>query len=379
MIERTVQAEIKARLFKGKAIIVLGSRQTGKTTLLRDIAEKHKPYLLLNCDEAIVRERLQDASKSELQRIVGNNKLVFIDEAQRVKNIGLVLKIITDQMSDVQLLVSGSSSFELTNEINEPLTGRKWEYQLYPISWNELSNDKGYLDSLSQLEHRLIYGMYPDVINHVGDEEEVLNQLSDSYLYKDLLAYKGIRKPDILEKLLRALALQVGSEVSYNELSRLLQIDKNTVSSYIELLEKVFVIFRLPAFSNNMRKEIRKPKKIYFYDNGIRNSIISNYQPFQLRTDKGALWENFLISERIKHLDYKRDRRNHFFWRTTDQQEIDLVEEKSGLIKGYEFKWSTSSKVRIPASFKKKYKAEVDVIHKDNFYDFVTFQGSGVK
>jgi uncharacterized protein len=372
MIHRTLQSVVESRLYKGKAIIVLGSRQTGKTTLLRHIAEKHKPYTFLNCDEPVVRERLEDVNLPELKRIIGRNRLVFIDEAQRVRNTGLVLKLITDQLPDVQLLASGSSSLDLVNEINEPLTGKKWEYQLYPVSWNEFSDHAGYLEAMGQLQHRLVYGMYPDVVTRPEDEQEVLTQLSDSYLYKDLLAYKGIRKPGILEKLLQALALQLGSEVSYNELSRLLRIDKNTVSTYIELLEKVYVIFRLPAFSRNMRKEISKGKKIYFFDNGIRNAVLSSFQPFELRTDKGALWENFLISERIKTVHYRKERRNHYFWRTTDQREIDFVEETDGKISGFEFKWNPESKIRVPGSFKKNYDADVQVIHRKNFFDFVT-------
>lgn len=371
MITRTLFSELEKRLFQGKAIILLGSRQTGKTTLIQALMENRDSHVLLNCDEALVRQQLEDANLSELRRIAGKNRFVFIDEAQRVKNIGLVLKLFTDQIPDVQLLVSGSSALELANEINEPLTGRKWEYRLFPISWQEFSNHLGYLEAQKQLELRLIFGMYPDVINHPGDEEEVLSQLNDSYLYKDLLAYKGIRKPEILEKLLRALALQIGNEISYNELSKIVQVDKNTVSSYIDLLEKVFIVFRLPAFSRNMRKEISRGRKIYFYDNGVRNAVISNFNSLELRTDKGALWENFLISERIKALHYHRKHRNHFFWRTTDQREIDFIEESGGKVYGYEFKWSPDAKVRLSRAFQKKYEAKMKVIHRRNFHDFV--------
>jgi uncharacterized protein len=371
MINRTLQNEIENKLSQGKAIIVLGARQTGKTTLLTFIADKNKPYTFLNCDEPIVRERLGNINLPELKRIIGDHRLVYIDEAQRVPNIGLTLKLITDQLPEVQLLVSGSSSLDLANEINEPLTGRKWEYCLYPVSWKEFSDHTGYLNAAGELEHRLVYGMYPEVIKRSSDEEDLLIQLSDSYLYKDLLGYEGIRKPEVLENLLKALALQLGSEVSYNELSRILQIDKNTVSNYIDLLEKVFVIFRLPAFSRNMRKEISRGKKIYFYDNGIRNSIISNYQPFSLRSDKGALWENFLISERMKTLHYNKKRVKHYFWRTTDQREIDLIEETPQGIRAFEFKWDPRSKKRIPKSFSRHYEATTEVIHRDNYFEFV--------
>lgn len=377
MIKRTLESEIEGKLFKGKAIIVLGARQTGKTTLLKHIVDQQGPYTFLNCDEPIVRERLGNSNLAELKRIIGSNRLVFIDEAQRVPNIGLTLKLITDQLSDIQLLVSGSSSLELANEINEPLTGRKWEYRLYPVSWKEYSDYAGYLTASGELEHRLVYGLYPDVINHPDDEEERLLQLSDSYLYKDILGYERIRKPDILENLLKALALQLGSEVSYNELSRTLQIDKNTVSSYIDLLEKVFVVFRLPAFSRNMRKEITRGKKIYFYDNGIRNAVISNFQPFSLRSDKGALWENFLISERMKTLHYNKKRVNHYFWRTTDQREIDLIEKTPEGLQAFEFKWNPKSKHRIPKSFSRQYNANITVVHKDNYIDFVEAADAG--
>ena len=296
------------------------------------LLENQKDIVHLNCDEPVVRESLTDANLADLKRAIGKNKIVFIDEAQRVKNIGLTLKLITDNIREAQLIVTGSSSLDLANEINEPLTGRKWEFQLFPISWGEYVSYRGFLKAKSELNQRIIYGMYPDVINHPGDENEVLLQLSDSYLYKDLLAFKGIRKPDLLEKLLQALALQIGNEVSYNELSNMLQVDKNTVSRYIDLLEKTFVIFSIPSFSKNMRKEISKGKKIYFYDTGIRNAVISNFNSLELRTDKGALWENFLMSERLKSLRYAGKRAKMHFWRTTDQREIDYVETEADSI-----------------------------------------------
>lgn len=260
----------------------------------------------------------------------------------------------------------------MSNEINEPLTGRKWEYTLYPISWNELQDHFGYLKSLQQTEQHIIFGMYPDVINNPGDEKQILRQLSGSYLYKDLLAYKGIRRPELLEKLLRALALQLGSEVSYNELSNLLQVDKATISSYIQLLEKTFVVFRLQAFSRNLRNEIKTSRKIFFFDNGIRNAIISNFNPIGLRQDIGALWENFLISERMKYLHYNQISANTFFWRTKQQQEIDYIEERGGKIYAYEFKWRSTKKIKIPASFAQNYQPEFQVINQDNFQDFLT-------
>lgn len=371
MIERKLRKSIEKRLFKGKAIVLTGARQTGKTTLMHKILKGQKDVIHLNCDEPIVRETLTDANLPDLKRAISQNKVVFIDEAQRVKNIGLTLKLIIDNIKETQLIVTGSSSFDLANELNEPLTGRKWEYQLFPISWIEYVDNRGYLKAKSELKQRILYGMYPDVINHPGDEYDVLMQLSDSYLYKDLLALKGIRKPDLLENLLQALALQIGNEVSYNELSKLLQVDKNTVARYIDLLEKTFVIFSVPSFSRNMRKEISKGKKIYFYDCGIRNAVISNFNSLELRTDKGALWENFLFSERLKRLKYSGNRAKMHFWRTTDQREIDYVETDFGSINAWEMKWNPKAKTKSVSSFEEMYGTTIKVITPDNFHQFL--------
>ncbi len=307
-----------------------------------------------------------------MQQIIGDNNIVFIDEAQHLPRVGLTLKLITDQFNKVQLVVSGSSALEISNQTNEPLTGRKWEYLLYPISWHELEASIGFVESEKRLEHRLIYGMYPDVINHPGKEKEVLQELANSYLYKDIIDLANIRKPELLERLLQALALQVGSEVSYNELAQLLQIDKNTIVVYMDLLEKAFIIFRLRSFSRNLRNEIKNNRKIYFWDNGIRNIIIANVNPVDLRQDKGALWENFLISERMKFLQYHKKIVNSFFWRTTQQQEIDYVEESNGIVTGYEFKWKGDGLVKIPKSFKETYNAAGAVISRGNFRKFLS-------
>lgn len=374
MIERTVQKSIESKLFKGKAIVLTGARQTGKTTLVKRLLNDKGDVVHLNCDEPIVREILTNVNLSELKRIVGKNRILFIDEAQRVKNIGLTLKLIIDGIEGVQLIATGSSSLELANEVNEPLTGRKWEYQLFPVSWAEFSEYKGYLEAKSELEQRILYGMYPDVIMNPDDEHEVLTQLSDSYLYKDLLAFKGVRKPELLEKLLQALALQIGSEVSYNELSKLLQVDKNTVAKYIDLLEKTFVVFTVPSFSRNMRKEISRGKKIYFYDCGVRNAIISNFNPLELRTDKGALWENFLFSERLKMLRYSGSRAKMHFWRTTDQREVDYVETESGSMEAWEMKWNINAKSKTISSFKYTYGVDIRVVSPNNFAQFLELQ-----
>ncbi|HAN19582.1 MAG: ATPase [Bacteroidetes bacterium GWC2_33_15] len=371
MIKRQLEDIIKKRINSGKAIILLGPRQTGKTTLLNKIATETGDFLLLDCDEILVREKLEDANIENLKQLIGKHNLVFIDEAQRVKNIGLSLKIIADRIKNVQLLVSGSSALELADQINEPLTGRKWEYLLLPISWQEFYSYFGYLKTQQQLEQRLIYGMYPDVINHFSDEEELLKQLSNSYLYKDLLALKSIRKPELLPKLLQALALQLGNEVSMNELSNLLKVSKDTIASYIDLLEKTFIIFRLEPFSRNLRNEISTNRKIYFYDNGIRNALISNYNPLSMRQDTGALWENFLISERKKYLLNNQISANIYFWRTTQKQEIDYIEEKDGKIYAYEFKWNVKAKARISKTFIQAYSPEIEIVNKENFEKFI--------
>jgi predicted AAA+ superfamily ATPase len=370
MIERHLFETLLSKFNKGKAIVLLGPRQVGKTTLIRACLT-NKAYLFLNGDDPEIRDLLENAGVSKLKAIIGENKLVFIDEAQRIKDVGLIAKMITDQLTKVQLILSGSSALEISDSTQEPLTGRKYEYNLFPISWEEFEDHVGYVEATAQLEERLVYGMYPDVLNHRSEARDVLKQLTSSYLYKDVLSLTGIKKPELLDKLLKALALQLGSEVSYNELSNLLQIDKATVSKYIDLLEKSFIVFRLTSFSRNHRNEIKNNRKIYFYDNGIRNMIINNLNPLDLRTDKGALWENFLIAERIKLQQYNQIYSNNYFWRTVQRQEIDFVEESNGQITAYEFKWKAKPSAKIPASFMREYNAAGHLIDKDNFRAFV--------
>lgn len=370
MITRVLEEKIEKRFGKGKAILLIGPRQVGKTTLFNKLLED-KEFLFLNGDDPTVRKILTNPNLEQIKNIIGNFKIVFIDEAQRIDNIGITLKLITDQLKTIQLLVSGSSAFELNNQTQEPLTGRKWEYNLYPISWPEFESNVGYLKAEQQLELRVIYGMYPDVINNFGEEKEILKSLTDSYLYKDILSYGGIRKPEVLEKLLRALAFQIGSEVSYNELAQLLGIDKKTVANYIDLLCQAYVIFKLPSFSKNLRNEIKTNQKIYFYDTGVRNMIIGDLTPMELRQDKGNLWENFLITERLKQREYNDALAKSYFWRTVQQQEIDYVEEEAGIIKGFEIKWNPKAKVKIPKNFIEAYGTKVEVITRDNFREFV--------
>ncbi|WP_113924409.1 ATP-binding protein [Cognataquiflexum aquatile] len=361
---------IGEKLHKGKVIIVIGPRQVGKTTLINELL-KSESFLFLDGDDPTVRELLNSPNTEQLRSILGGYSLVFIDEAQRIKDIGITLKLIHDRFKDVQLLVSGSSSFELSGLTQEPLTGRKWTFFLFPISWEEWEKQVGYLRAEQSIEERLVFGMYPEILTNVPDQKELLLELSESYLYKDIFSLGLIKKPDAIHRLLQALAYQVGNEVSFNELSNLLKIDVKTVISYIELLEQAFVVFRLGTFSRNLRNEIKTNKKIYFYDNGVRNALINNFQPVSLRNDIGALWENFLISERVKFLEYHKVNRDIFFWRTKFQQEIDFVETFDGKVLGFEFKWNPKQKVNFPASFIESYQAETKVIHRDNFREFV--------
>lgn len=370
MINRFLQPQIEQKLGSGKAIFIIGPRQVGKTTLALELLKSYD-YLHLDCDDPTTRRVLTNPNTEQLKNLIGHKPFVFIDEAQRIDNIGITLKIITDQIKSTQLLVSGSSAFELNNKTNESLTGRKWTYHLFPIAWQEYEQFAGFLKSEQTLPIRLVYGFYPDIINNPSDETELLKNLTNSYLFKDILTYSGIRKPEILEKLLRALAFQVGHEVSYNELSQLLKIDTKTVISYIDLLEQSYVVFRLGSFSRNLRNEIKTNQKIYFYDNGVRNAVIGNFSPLEVRQDVGALWENFLMAERLKLNTYKQSTAGMYFWRTVRQQEIDYVEEDRGEISAYEFKWNSNAKMKTHKIFNETYKAQQYKITRENFRDFV--------
>ena len=371
MINRKIEQIITQKMFTGKAIIVIGARQVGKTTSILHLISHQENVLILDGDDSFVRDLLNAPSTEQIRNIIGNHRIVFIDEVQRMNNIGLTAKIIVDKFKDVQLILSGSSSFEIKNNLSESLTGRKWEYLMFPVTWSEFESSEGFVKALQQLEIRLIYGMYPEIITHPGEEKERLKQLIDSYLYKDLLAFSNIKRPEMLENLLKALALQTGSEVSYNELAGLLKIDKNTVKSYIEILEKGFVLFTLGGFSRNLRKELKFGKKIYFWDNGIRNTIINNFNPLSIREDKGVLWENFIISERLKRNNQDAPFAKSYFWRTTTQQEIDYIEENDGTISAYELKWNENAKLKKISAFSETYKTDIQIIHPKNFRDFV--------
>jgi len=373
MIKREIYERIKTKLFKGKAIILIGARQVGKTTLLQMFMDEYKDSsLYLNCDEFDVREILRDATSTKLKAIFGDKKLILIDKAQRVENIGLTIKIIVDVLKQYQVIATSSSSIGLTEQVNEPLTGRKYEFTLFPISWKEFVNHVGYLEANRDLENRLIYGMYPEVILKAEEQKQTIKNITQSYLFKDVFTYKDLKKPEILEKLVKALALQIGNLVSYNEISQLLKVDVETVQRYIDILEKSYVIFRLPSFQRNMRNELSKSRKIYFYDLGVRNAIINNFLPLNRRTDVGSMWENFLIVERIKNNFNAEQFFNYYFWRTHQKQEIDFVEEREEELLAFEFSFNPSSKKRIPRTFIENYpEAKTLIVDKSNFNSFL--------
>ncbi len=373
MIKRVLEKTINEKTGSGKAIIITGARQTGKTTLLSNLFRNREGTLWLDADEPDVQALFESPTSDRLRILFTGKKCVIIDEAQRIKNIGIKLKLITDHLKEFQLIATGSSSFELANEINEPLTGRKWEYQLFPISFEEMVSHSSLLEETRLMPHRLVFGYYPEIVTNPGSEKDILRQLTDSYLYKDILMWERINKPDKLVRLLQLLAFQIGNEVSYNELANELGIDNQTVEKYIQLLEKTFVIFRLGAFSRNLRKELKRSRKIYFCDNGIRNSIIANFNPPELRDDAGALWENFIIAERMKYIRNNNIWANTYFWRTQDQQEIDYIEERDGKLYAFEIKWNLKSRVRLSKTFSAAYKdSTFGVINPENFYGFLT-------
>ena len=374
-ITRTLSKQIESNLFKGRAIMLYGPRQAGKTTLLKNLISKYdKKTIWLNADNPDVREELTNVTLAKWRKIVGKKKVVVIDEAQRVNNIGLSLKIALDEIKDIQIIATGSSSFELMSEITEPLTGRKYEYKLLPFSFSELVDNSDYITEKQSIESRLLFGSYPSVITNPGEEQLILSELTNSYLFKDIFAIDGIKKASVFDKLVKALALQIGSEVSYTELASLVSIDRKTVEKYIDLLEKCFVVFSLPAFSGNMRNEIKKGRKIYFYDLGIRNAIIGNFTSLSARQDVGNMWENYLISERIKKNLNKPFPSKSYFWRIIGKQnsEIDYIESGSNKLSAWEIKWNKASKAKIPLTFKNAYPdAETQILTPSNYYEFL--------
>ncbi|THB68807.1 MAG: ATP-binding protein [Spirochaetaceae bacterium] len=373
MIKRAVADVLQSAAGKGKTIILLGARQTGKTSLLNMLyPASRSDVLYMSGDDADVRRLFETLTAERLRLFLGKKRLLIIDEAQRISDIGLRLKLVTDQLPEIQLIATGSSSFELANRVKEPLTGRKREYHLYPISFGEMVQHHGLLTEKRLIPHRLVFGSYPEVVSNPGDEKNALREISQSYLYKDVLAWEQIQKPEKLERLLQALALQIGSQVSYSELARLCGLDAKTVEKYICVLEQTYIIFRLSSFSRNARNELKNSRKFYFYDNGIRNAVLANFSQIESRHDAGNLWENWLVSERKKLIAARGLWVNSYFWRTKEQKEIDLIEEADGILTAYEFKYSATKKPHCPAAFAKAYpEASYRVINPDNVEDYL--------
>lgn len=369
MITRNIEEQIRAKLGTGKAIIIFGARQVGKTTLLQKIFKDDDSVLWLNGDEERVRSQFEHFSASDFPAIIGDHTTLIIDEAQRIKDIGLKLKIIQDNFGNqIQLIATGSSSFDLANEINEPMTGRKWTFWLPPLTITELINQNGLIAEKENLTNRLLYGSYPDIINRPNSAEEIISGLAGDDLYKDVLNLGEIIKTNKLSKILQALAFQIGSQVSMNELANLVELDSKTINKYIALLEQSFIIFRLPSFSNNLRSELKSSNKFYFYDCGIRNALIEDFRPIDMRQDIGNLFENYIIAEFKKHGGHRP-----YFWRTTQQQEIDYIAVKNTLISAVEIKWNENKTVNFPKTFLNKYHPlETITINRSNYTDFFT-------
>jgi uncharacterized protein len=371
MIARTQQSEIDSYLFKGKAILVFGARQVGKTSLIRNTCKKNS-FLWLNGDEPDTQLLLENITSDRLKAIVGENKILVIDEAQMIHNIGLLIKRMVDNFPEIQIIASGSSAFELTDKTKESMVGRKEELQLFPLSYSEMVNNTNFVEETRLINHRLVFGYYPEVVTNLGKEEKILNDLVEGFLYKDILNLEGVKKSSTLQRLVQMLAFRIGSEISTTSLANELAINRLTVEKYIDVLEKNFIIFSLKAFNKNQDNEIKKSRKVYFWDNGLRNRITKNFNQIELRDDFGALWENFIISERLKKLSYENQYKESFFWRNTQQAEIDYLEIKNTEIEAFEIEFNPSVKVKFTKSFTQKYNPKsTQVIHKENFWNYL--------
>lgn len=370
-VEREISSSIEKDFFKGKVIVILGARQVGKSTLISMLPTCNaNKTLWLDGENADVQQLFKNINSERLKQIAGDHKIVVIDEAQKIDGIGSILKLFADYCKDIQVITSGSSAFELRNSLNEPLTGRKFEFSLFPLSFQEMVHYTSLLEEIRQLPQRLIYGYYPEIVTHPQEAERRLRFLSESYLYKDIFLFKGLKKPEKMLELLKLLAWQIGSEVNYNELSKNLKLDNQTVESYIEMLVQAFVIYKLPAYHSNHRTELKKSKKIYFNDLGIRNALINDFRPIEIRNDAGALFENFVINEFRKQNEYEEIHANFYFWRNIDQREIDLILEKNGELKTVEIKWNTIKTPRLTKSFTNLYgETKFTVINRDNFFE----------
>lgn len=371
MIERQLQNTLNNLLFKGKAILVFGARQVGKTSLIKNTI-KDTPFLWLNGDEPDTQLLLENISSSRLKAIIGNHNVLIIDEAQMIQNIGLLIKRMVDNFPEIQVIASGSSAFELADKTKESMVGRKEELQLFPLTFFEMVSHTNFIEASRLMPHRLVYGYYPEVVSNPGKEEKILNDLVDAFLYKDILNLEGIKKSATLQRLVQMLAFRIGSEINYSSLGKDLGINRLTVEKYIDILEKNFIIFSLNAFSKNQDNELKKGRKIYFWDLGLRNRIIKNFKPIEFRDDVGALWENFIISERKKLLSYHSNFIDTYFWRNTQQAEIDYLEITNLDIDAFEIKYNPNQNVNFTKSFTRNYKPKTtQVIHNENYWEFI--------
>jgi len=374
MIARKIESYILESLVPGKVVILLGARRTGKTVMLNKVVSMiSEPYIFFNGEDFEVQRLLENRTVANYEKILGTSRLLVIDEAQKIPEIGKILKLMVDSIPGLRVIVTGSSAFDLSGKLGEPLTGRNRTFRLFPLSEQELDPLYGLVEKRSALEERLVFGSYPEVISLQGRtaKAKYLKELVNDYLLRDLLSFEGVKNAGVIKNLLRLVAFQAGAEVSMNELASNLGISRNTVEKYLDLLSKVFVIFKVEGFSRNLRKEITKNAKWYFYDNGIRNTLVANVNPLELRNDTGSLWENFIISERIKYQEYNDLLSNNFFWRTYDKQEIDWIEEREGRFFAYEFKFN-KEKAKFPVAFSTAYpESEFHVISANNYHDFV--------
>jgi uncharacterized protein len=375
-LERTITSKLLEKLTANKVLVLLGARRVGKTILIQELLNRHinEPYLLLNGEDMATVAILAQRTVENYQRLLGNTRLLIIDEAQKIPDIGLALKLMVDSITGLKIIATGSSVFDLTNKLGEPLTGRKYTFYLFPIAQMEYSRAEHLIDTRARLDERMIYGCYPELLSLIGNIEKAtyINELVNNYLLKDILEFEGIKNSTKVQSLLQLIAFQIGKEVSLEELGKQLGISRNTVERYLELLSKVFVIYRLPGFSRNLRNEITKTSKWYFYDNGIRNALINNFNPLTIRNDVGELWENYLLSERLKFQHYNGILSNNYFWRTYQQQEIDWIEEREGKLFAYEIKWRSGKAVRIPSAWAKAYpESSFEVIHPENYLDWI--------
>lgn len=376
-LERAIIVEFKKKLLPNKVLILLGARRVGKTELIKNYLSEipSKNYLQLNGEDINDVNLLKERSVNNYKRLLSGIELLVIDEAQNVPDIGLILKLIVDSIDGIKVIATGSSMFDLSNKLGEPLVGRKNTIYLFPLAQIEYSQKENYKQTLENLEERLLFGSYPELIQYDNweDKKDYLFEIINSYLLKDILVFEGIKHADKIYDLLRLIAYQAGKEVSIQELANQLQLSKNTVANYLDLLSKVFILFKIEGFSRNLRKEIVKSSRWYFYDNGIRNAIINNFNKLNSRNDIGDLWENYLAYERIKKQHYHKIKTNNYFWRTYDQQELDWLEEIGDKLEGFEFKWNENKKAKIPTAFAKAYpEADFTIVNKSNYLDFIS-------